>query len=129
MKVLIDTHVVLDILRRTLTQQRPEIAQFLSEPATIGFVSVASLWETAIKTRLGKLDPGMPLEDVAGYLQAIGLAILPIEISHVITAIDPEPLTRDPFDRMLLAQCHIEGLRLVTLDRALVAHPLAARVK
>ena len=129
MKVLIDTHVVLDILRRTLTEQRPEIARFLSCPATIGLVSVASLWETAIKTRLGKLDPGMPLEDIAGYLQAIGLAILPIEISHVITAIDPEPLTRDPFDRILLAQCHIEGLRLLTLDRALVAHPLAARVR
>ncbi|MFZ5931118.1 MAG: type II toxin-antitoxin system VapC family toxin [Pseudomonadota bacterium] len=129
MRVLIDTHVVLDILRRTLTEQRPEIARFLSDPATVAFVSVVSLWETAIKTRLGKLDPGMPLKDVAGYLEAIGLAILPVEISHVITVVTPEPLTRDPFDRLLLAQCQIEDLRLVTLDRALVAHPLAAKIK
>jgi hypothetical protein len=27
---------------------------------------------------------------------------------------------------MLLAQCQIEGLRLVTMDRALVSHPLSA---
>ena len=126
MRVLIDTHVVLDLLRRTLTKRRPEIARLLSDPTMIGFVSVASLWEIAIKTRLRKLDPGMPLEDVAGYLQALGLVILPIEISHVITAVEPEPLTRDPFDRLLLAQCQIEDLRLVTIDRALVAHPLAA---
>jgi len=129
MRVLIDTHIVLDILRQTLAKQPPEIARLLSDPATIGLVSVASLWETAIKTRLRKLDPGMPVEDIAGYLEAIGLVILPIEISHVITAVDPEPLTRDPFDRLLLAQCQIEGLRLVTLDRALAAHPLAAKTR
>ncbi|MEQ1890069.1 MAG: type II toxin-antitoxin system VapC family toxin [Alphaproteobacteria bacterium] len=129
MRVLIDTHVVLDLIRQTLTRRRPEIARLLSDPATVGFVSVASLWETAIKTRLRKLDPGMPLDDIAGYLEALGLAMLPIEISHVITAVDPEPLTRDPFDRLLLAQCQIEDLRLVTLDRALAAHPLAAKAK
>ena len=128
MRLLIDTHIVLDLLRRTRASQRPEIARLISDPATSGFVSVASLWEMAIKTKLRKLDPGMPLEDVAGYLAAIGLVILPIEVSHAITTVDPEPLTRDPFDRLLLAQCHTENLRLVTLDRALVAHPLTAKV-
>ena len=129
MRVLIDTHIMLDIIRHSLTRRRPEITRLLSDPATIGYVSVVSLWETAIKTRLRKLDPGMALETIAGYLQALGLAILPIEISHVITVVTPEPATRDPFDRLLLAQCQIEDLRLVTLDRALVAHPLAAKIK
>ncbi len=129
MRVLIDTHVVLDILKRALSVQQPVIARLLSDPATIGFVSVASLWEIAIKTRLRKLDPGMPLDMIAGYLESIGVTILPIEIRHVITAVEPEPLTRDPFDRLLLAQCQIEDLRLVTIDRALVAHPLTAKVK
>ena len=40
---------------------------------------------------------------------------------------EPEPQTRDPFDRLLLGQCQVENLRLVTLDRALAAHPLAWR--
>ena len=128
MRLLLDTHVALALLRRTLAKLYPKIAQCLADPSTIAFASVASLWETAIKTRLGKLDPGMPLQDIAAYLEAVGLSILPIEASHVIAAADPEPETRDPFDRLLLAQCQIENLKLVTLDRALVKHPLTLAI-
>lgn len=128
MRVLLDTHVALALLRQTLAKQYPEITHRLADPATVGFVSVASLWETAIKSRLGKLDPGMPLQDIAGYLEAVGLSILPIEANHVIIAADPEPETRDPFDRLLLAQCQVENLKLATLDGALLKHPLALAI-
>jgi len=128
MRVLLDTQVALGLLRGSLTKQYPEIARRLADPSTLGFVSVAGLWETAIKTRLGKLDPGMPLQDLAGYFEALGLAILPIETSHVIVAPDPEPKTRDPFDRLLLAQCQVENLRIATVDRALLNHRLALNV-
>ena len=128
MRVLLDTHVALGLLRRDLATQFPEIAHRLADPLTVSFVSVARLWETAIKTRLGKLDPGMPLQDIAGYLEAVGLSILPIEARHVIAAADPEPETRDPLDRLLLAQCHVENLKLVTVDRQLLRHPLALKI-
>ncbi|NLS04519.1 type II toxin-antitoxin system VapC family toxin [Rhizobium sp. P32RR-XVIII] len=127
MRLLLDTHIVLAILRKDVGQRFPDVAALLSDPKTVGFVSVASLWETAIKARLGKLDPGMPLEDMAQSLQEIGLALLGIDVSHVITAAEPEPDTRDPFDRLLLAQCQVEGLQLVTIDRALTDHPLALK--
>ncbi|MBA5801724.1 type II toxin-antitoxin system VapC family toxin [Rhizobium sophorae] len=128
MRLLLDTHIVLAILRKDVGQRFPEIATLLGDSKTEGFVSVASLWETAIKARLGKLDPGMPLEDIARSLEEIGLILLRIEIQHVITAADPEPETRDPFDRLLLAQCKVEGLQLATVDRLLVDHPLALRL-
>ncbi len=128
MRVLLDTHIVLSLLQRSLAKQYPNIASRLTDPATIGFVSVASLWETAIKTRLGKLDPGMPLEDIVGYIAAIGLSILPVNASHVINAADPEPPTRDAFDRLLLSQCSVEKLVLATIDPALVDHPLAMKM-
>ncbi|MBB5668193.1 PIN domain nuclease of toxin-antitoxin system [Rhizobium leguminosarum] len=128
MRLLLDTHIVLAILRKDVGQRFPEIAALLGDSKTEGFVSVASLWETAIKARLGKLDPGMPLEDIARSLEEIGLILLRIEIQHVITAADPEPETRDPFDRLLLAQCKVEGLQLATVDRLLVGHPLALRL-
>ena len=62
------------------------------------------------------------------YFEALGLAILAIELNHVIASADPEPETRDPFDRLLLAQCQVENLRLVTVDRALVNHRLALNI-
>lgn len=128
MRVLLDTHVVLALLRRTLAKGYPEIARMLADPGTVGFVSVASLWETAIKSRLGKLNPGMPLEDIVGYLKAVGITILPIEARHVVATADPAPDTRDPFDRLLLAQCKVESLRLATMDRSLLKHPLALAI-
>jgi PIN domain nuclease of toxin-antitoxin system len=125
MRVLIDTQIVVRLLQGTLLQKYPTIMKHLSAPTTVGFVSVASIWETAIKTRLGKLDAGIALSDIPGYFDAIGLAVLPIATSHVIAAITPLPETRDPFDRLLLAQCQVEGLVLVTVDGALVGHPSA----
>jgi PIN domain nuclease of toxin-antitoxin system len=128
MRLLLDTHIVLAILRKDVSERFPAITEMLAEDKTLGFVSVASLWETAIKTRLGKLDPGMPLDDIVRSLQEIGLVLLHIGIKHVITAADPEPETRDPFDRLLLAQCQVEGLQLATVDKALAGHRLALKV-
>lgn len=89
--------------------------------------SAASLWEIAIKARLGKLDPGMPLGMLAEFFEAVGIGMLPITASHAVAAVEPMPPTRDPFDRMLLTQCLVEGRRLVTVDNALCDHPLATR--
>ncbi|EJC80469.1 hypothetical protein Rleg4DRAFT_2099 [Rhizobium leguminosarum bv. trifolii WSM2297] len=128
MRVLLDTHVVIAVAQKKLAERFPRVEQLLSDSAASGFVSVASLWEIAIKTRLGKLQPGLPLETIPNYLRVIGLTILAIDIPHVITAADPEPETRDPFDRLLLAQCKVEDLQLATVDRLLVGHPLALRL-
>ncbi|WP_184469383.1 type II toxin-antitoxin system VapC family toxin [Rhizobium esperanzae] len=128
MRVLLDTHMVIAIAQKKLTDRFPRVEQLLSDGAASGFVSVASLWEIAIKTRLGKLQPGLPLETIPVYLREAGLMILPVDIPHVITTADPEPETRDPFDRLLLAQCKVEGLQLATVDRLLVDHPLALRL-
>ncbi|MBY3029383.1 type II toxin-antitoxin system VapC family toxin [Rhizobium leguminosarum] len=128
MRVLLDTHMIIAIVQRKLTDRFPDVQRVLLHATTKGFVSVASLWEIAIKTRLGKLQPGLTLDVIPAYLQGTGLTILPIGIAHVITAADPEPETRDPFDRLLLAQCKVEGLQLATVDRLLVDHPLALRL-
>ncbi|SCB57215.1 PIN domain nuclease, a component of toxin-antitoxin system (PIN domain) [Rhizobium aethiopicum] len=127
-RVLLDTHMVIAIAQKKLTERFPRVEQLLLDGAASGFVSVASLWEIAIKTRLGKLQPGLPVEIIPIYLREAGLTILPIDIPHVIAAADPEPETRDPFDRLLLAQCKVEGLQFATVDRLLVDHPLALRL-
>jgi PIN domain nuclease of toxin-antitoxin system len=63
--------------------------------------------------------------EIPAALLVSNVQLLTIEAPHVLAVVHPEPDTRDPFDRLLLAQCQVEGLRLVTTDRVLAIHPLA----
>jgi PIN domain nuclease of toxin-antitoxin system len=126
-RLLLDTHIVIALCKGVLGNRYPDALKALATPAAEPQVSVASMWEIAIKTRLGKLDVQVPLERLADVFDAYGIAILPINHRHAVAAATPEPATKDPFDRMLLVQCRLEGLQLVTDDRALAGHPLAWR--
>ena len=128
MRLLLDTHVVIAILARRIDTLAPPLQRALADPGSERRVSVASLWEIAIKWRLGKLELLVGLEAISGVLDALGLSVFAIEAEHVLAAAEPQPETRDPFDRLLLAQCKVEELRLLTTDRALSQHPLAAVV-
>jgi PIN domain nuclease of toxin-antitoxin system len=125
MRLLFDTHILIILARRELDRLSGSMALAVTSTENVAFASAASLWEIAIKTRLGKIEPGLPLEELPDYLQEIGLNLLVVNHRHAVRSLDPEPATRDPFDRLLLAQCAVEQLRLVTIDRVLSRHPLA----
>ena len=129
MRLLLDSHILLAMALKRLPDVSLAAARMLGRREIQAWASVASLWEIAIKTRLGKLDPGMPLDDLPDFLESVGLVILPVTAGHALTTVEPLPPTRDPFDRLLLAQCEVEQLSLLTLDRALRNHPLAARLR
>ena len=113
-RLLLDTHVFLwwrAEPSRLSSKVRSSIAT-----ADVVFVSVASAWEAAIKTSLGRLE--LPDTIEAGVL-ASGFEKLLITFSHAEHAGGLPPHHRDPFDRMLVAQAQAEGLTLVTHDRLL----------
>jgi PIN domain nuclease of toxin-antitoxin system len=85
-------------------------------------------WRTLKRSRIGKLNPGMELNVIAGYLASVRIKVLPVSAEHAAEFALPEPSTKDPFDRMLLAVCSVENLKLMTIDRALALHPLSARL-
>jgi PIN domain nuclease of toxin-antitoxin system len=116
--VLLDTHIVLGMLGN----ERETEGEWREEPI---HVSVASLWEIAIKVRQGKLDTGVPLSDFEARLEDLRWTMLQVTAGHALAEVSPWPETNDPFDRLLLAVCEVQGLRLVTRDRKLVDHPLA----
>jgi PIN domain nuclease of toxin-antitoxin system len=124
--MVLDTHMVLSILGQTDLVFPLEIANRLREPKN-SFVSVASIWEIAIKHRIGKLSISFNLDRLPHILEEIGIAVLDIEPKHALAEIGPEPITKDPFDRLLLGVCAAEGMKLLTIDKALVDHPLAWR--
>ena len=83
------------------------------------FVSAVSAWEIAIKRGAGKLKTP---DDLEVQLAAAGFLPLPITLAHA-AAVEHLPMHhRDPFDRMLVAQAHLEHLTLVTRDAALAAY-------
>jgi len=125
-RLILDSHVLLAVALKRLDSMSPTIARAIAQPDVDLAASAASLWEIAIKARLGKLDPGMPLGMLAEFFEAVWIRMLPITASPAVAAVEPMPPTRDPFDKMLVAQCLVEGRRLVTLDHALRDHPLAA---
>lgn len=125
--LLLDTNIVLPVIDESMTRLPRAVAQIVAAPDTALYVSVASLWEIAIKSGTGKLKLTPALPTLPSLLVGLGMALLRIEEAHVLHVLSPEPDTRDPFDRLLLAQCAVEGMQLVTRDQALASHPLAWR--
>jgi len=89
------------------------------------FVSIASLWEIAINTSLGKLELGGSSNQIAGLLIDNEIDILPISIQHIqnLLTIDLHHLA--PFDRMIIAQAFVEQLHIVTRDQAFAKYPVS----
>jgi PIN domain nuclease of toxin-antitoxin system len=112
-KLLLDTHVVLwwGLNSRAL---RAEARRAISSADRV-LASAASAWEVAIKVGLGRLrlkDPFVMLVERSGFEQ------LPIGFEHAERLAALPVHHADPFDRMLAAQALVEGLTLVTHDRA-----------
>jgi len=122
MRLLLDTHVLLALIEGRKGGLPAAVEALLKDADNEHHLSAASLWEIAIKWRLGKLRLTPKLSALPELLHGLGIQIVPINEHHALAAADPEPATRDPFDRMLLAQCQIEKLKLVTLDRGLHGH-------
>lgn len=117
MKLLLDSQILVAIAHNQ-SASLPAIQAQLQSPTNQMFVSVASLWEIAIKFRLGKLLLPRPPAALAVFFQALGYRLIAIDHRHAVEDLRDQPATRDPFDRLLLAQCQVESLLLVTTDRA-----------
>jgi PIN domain nuclease of toxin-antitoxin system len=114
MKVLIDTHIFLWIA--TEPEKLSPRAHAACSTETL-LLSVASVWEISIKHRIGRLTlPGSPVDYLAKQIRFAGALVLPIQFRHAVLAGGLSTLHKDPFDRMLAAQCLEEHLPFVTKD-------------
>jgi PIN domain nuclease of toxin-antitoxin system len=83
------------------------------------FFSLASLWEVAIKSSLGRSSFVVDALQLHRALIAEGFMELPIALAHIVAVALLPWLHRDPFDRLLVAQAQAEGLTLLTADASL----------
>jgi PIN domain nuclease of toxin-antitoxin system len=95
----------------------PSAVEALAQPASVLYVSTASLWEIAVKSALGKLTLPLSLREMVEKLrQGSGVVTLPVAEAHVFAHERLGDAHRDPFDRMLVAQAIAEDLAIVTRD-------------
>ena len=122
MKLLLDTHVW---LWRNSEPERLSVSarRQISDPRNEVFLSAASVWEMAIKRRLGKLPlPESVMSYVARRLETDNVTTLSVSTDHAAAVETLAPLHRDPFDRLLIVQARHEGLRLLTADGQVLAY-------
>jgi PIN domain nuclease of toxin-antitoxin system len=122
MKLLLDTHVFIWWANEPEKLSQKALAGLL-ETSNDLILSVVSAWEIQIKIQLGKLRLRQSLAElVKSQRETNELQILPLELGHVLT-LDTLPFHhKDPFDRLLIAQCVSERLTLVTADDSFSAY-------
>ncbi|MFN0162515.1 MAG: type II toxin-antitoxin system VapC family toxin [Burkholderiales bacterium] len=122
--LLLDTHVLIWAL--SLPGRIPQdVRRDISRSEV--YVSAASIWEIAIKFVAGKIeqDPAIVLREV----EIAGFDLLPVSGVHAARTADLNNLgTKDPFDRVLLAQALHESMTLITNDAALHRYAPTVRV-
>ena len=119
MKFLLDTHILLWWMAGDRRLPRPA-RRAIEDPANRVFVSIASLWETAIKFSLKRViaDP----EALREAAERDGFSLLPIEARHCSAVARLPYHHSDPFDRLLVAQALVEPMRLLTHDAQLARY-------
>ena len=118
MNVLLDTHAFL-----WFSAEDPKLSALarstIEDPSNQVFLSLASVWEMAIKISLGKLKlqrslPALVME----ALERRGISLMSIELGHAAKVAELPFHHRDPFDRLLFSQCLVLGMPLVSRDPA-----------
>ena len=115
MELLLDTHALIWFLDgddSTSVKVKREIENLENSK----IVSIASIWEIAIKISLGKLRFSNGFTHFLNLLEENGFEILPITFEHVIVLSSLDFIRRDPFDTLLVSQCIANQLTIATKD-------------
>jgi PIN domain nuclease of toxin-antitoxin system len=115
MSYLLDTHTFLwffegsdDLSKKART--------IIENTENIKFISIASIWEIAIKMNLGKLKLDIKLEDLKEEILKNNFEILPLDFEHIIGLSKLEEIHKDPFDRIIISQAISENYTIISKD-------------
>ncbi len=112
---LLDTHTLIWFIGGN--KELSQVArQSIEADDTINFVSIASLWEIAIKISLGKLGLKTPFNQINQQILENGFEILPVTFDDTLTVSGLPFHHRDPFDRIIIAQSITNGLNIISKD-------------
>ena len=121
MRLLLDTQALLWLLSED-KRLGPKARATIADPGNDVMVSVASLWEIAIKVQVGKLTADIP--GIAVVSGQNDVALLGVTVDH-LTALTSLPRHhKDPFDHLLIAQAIVENATLMSDDHWMPSYPV-----
>lgn len=127
--LLLDTNAVIRMVGQP-DRIPVTVRERLVSPATELFLSAASAWEVATKTRSGRLPGGDVLVSTwTEIMDRLRVTQLAIETEDALIAGGLHWEHRDPFDRMIVAQAQRRALAVVTSDRMILGSGLVGVVE
>jgi len=123
MRCLLDSHSFLWFVHGDRRLSVPAREAVLNSENQV-FLSVASLWEIAIKISLGKLELSKSLPDLFWELAVNEIEILDIRPQHLLPLADLPFYHRDPFDRLIIAQAMVEDMPVLSTDPKFREYPV-----
>ncbi len=119
---LLDTHAFIWLTEND--SSLPANLRMMSNTADIVYLSIASLWEIAIKLNLGKLSLQRRYETIGSAIDASDILILPISFVDTVQVRNLPLHHGDPFDRMLIAQAINHSLIIISRDKKFDAYSI-----
>ena len=116
MKLLLDTHVMLWFVMGD-SRLSKLARELIEDQSNEKLFSIASVWEIAIKTSIGKLQLDEPIDILPPKAaRSLRYQYLDVSIPHACRVAVLPFHHRDPFDRLLVSQCLSDALPLVSSE-------------
>jgi len=125
MKYLVDTNVYIFMLETPDALSSVQL-RIISDPDNDLFMSIASMYEMAIKVRTGKLTFSVPFEEVVEkQRKQLKIKLIREKIAHYkrVSTVPKVANHGDPFDLLIMAQALVEGLPVLTADGKFSEYP------
>ena len=123
MKYLLDTHTFLWFINGSI-ELSPQAKKIIQNTENDMFLSIGSLWEIAIKIKIGKLSIDMTFYELKKESDKNDICLLPIQYEDILTLSSLELYHKDPFDRIIIAQALQDNLTIITKDSNFNDYPV-----
>ena len=120
---LLDTHALIWFIEGDRLLSDKAISA-INDEADFNFVSIASIWEIAIKLNVQKLKLQTSFLGIQKKMDENGFKLLPVNFEHTLILKDLPLHHRDPFDRMIIAQSITEDLTIISKNKNFSLYPI-----
>jgi PIN domain nuclease of toxin-antitoxin system len=123
MNFLLDTHVLIWFINGD--EKLSNKAKILIEDRkNKKYVSIATIWELSIKISINKINFKNGFKEFLKLVDINEIEILPISIKSLVILTNLDLIHKDPFDRVIIAQCISENHILITKDEHIPKYPI-----